>query len=71
MIGLEAMFAGPICRASMNPARSLAPAVVSGHLDSLWLYLIAPPLGAGLATVACRCVHESPCCCPAPKEAHP
>lgn len=43
---LEAMFAGPICGASMNPARSLAPALVSGHLESLWVYLVATPLGA-------------------------
>ncbi|HVV55946.1 MAG TPA: aquaporin, partial [Mucilaginibacter sp.] len=46
VVGLEAMFAGPICGASMNPARSLAPAVVSGHLASLWIYLIAPVIGA-------------------------
>ena len=46
---LEAMFAGPICGASMNPARSLAPAVVSGHLEHLWIYLTAPVLGASLA----------------------
>ena len=49
VIALEAMFAGPVCGASMNPARSLAPAVVSGTMDSLWLYLAAPPAGALLA----------------------
>jgi len=49
VVGLEAMFAGPICGASMNPARSLAPAMVSGHLEHLWLYIIAPITGAALA----------------------
>lgn len=44
----EAMFAGPICGASMNPARSLAPAVMSGNIQSLWIYLTAPFLGAVL-----------------------
>jgi aquaporin NIP len=43
---LEAMFAGPICGASMNPVRSLAPAIVSGHTEHLWIYLSAPILGA-------------------------
>jgi aquaporin Z len=52
VIALDAMFAGPICGASMNPARSLAPALVSNHLSSLWLYLTAPVLGA-LAAVPC------------------
>ena len=49
VIALEAMFAGPICGASMNPARSLAPALVSGHLEHLWIYLIATVLGALVA----------------------
>ncbi len=46
LIGLEAMFAGPACGASMNPVRSLAPAVVSGHFEHLWLYIVAPFAGA-------------------------
>lgn len=50
-IGLEALFAGPISGASMNPARSLAPALVSGHLEHLWVYLAGPALGS-LAGVA-------------------
>ncbi|MEO8885519.1 MAG: aquaporin [Mucilaginibacter sp.] len=49
VVGLEAMFAGPICGASMNPARSIAPAIVSGHLEHLWLYIAAPVAGAILA----------------------
>jgi len=46
IVALEAMFAGPICGASMNPARSLAPAVVSGHTEHLWIYLSATIFGA-------------------------
>jgi aquaporin NIP len=49
VIGLEALFAGPICGASMNPARSFAPAIVSGHLLNLWIYLSAPFLGSIVA----------------------
>jgi aquaporin Z len=63
VIALEALFAGPVSGASMNPARSLAPAVVAGQLGSLWVYLTAPVLGAALAVPLCRCVHERPCCC--------
>lgn len=62
VVALEAMFAGPICGASMNPARSLAPAVVSGHLEHLWIYLVAPTLGALLAIPACRCTQNDGCC---------
>ncbi len=46
---LEAMFAGPICGASMNPIRSLSPAIVSGHIEHLWVYLTAPLVGAIVA----------------------
>jgi aquaporin Z len=68
VIALEAMFAGPICGASMNPARSLAPALVSGHFEHLWIYLVAPPLGAVAAMFACRCVREEGCCARLKKE---
>jgi aquaporin Z len=46
VIALEALFAGPVCGASMNPARSFAPAVVTGQLGAVWIYLAAPVLGA-------------------------
>lgn len=48
---LEAMFAGPVTGASMNPARSIAPALVSGHLVHLWIYIAAPITGALLAVL--------------------
>ncbi len=57
VISLEAMFAGPISGASMNPARSFAPAIVSGHLEHLWLYLIAPVVGALLGVVIFKAIH--------------
>jgi len=46
VVALEAMFAGPICGASMNPARSIAPALISQHLEHLWLYIVAPVVGS-------------------------
>jgi MIP family channel proteins len=51
-VGLDAMFGGPISGASMNPARSLGPALVSGDLHALWIYLTAPLLGAALGALA-------------------
>ncbi|MDB5090189.1 MAG: Aquaporin [Mucilaginibacter sp.] len=54
VVGLEAMFAGPVCGASMNPARSISPAIVSGHLEHLWVYIIAPITGASLAVPVCN-----------------
>lgn len=62
VVALEAMFAGPVCGASMNPARSIAPALVSGQLSYLWIYLTAPVIGALLAVPGCRCVQPSGCC---------
>ena len=55
---LEAMFAGPICGASMNPARSISPALASGHLEHLWLYIAAPILGAAAAIPVCKFLHH-------------
>src|SRR5207237_10768194 len=51
-IGLDAMFGGPISGASMNPMRSLGPALVSGDLHGLWLYIAAPIAGASLGALA-------------------
>lgn len=62
VILLEAMFAGPMTKASMNPARSLAPAIISGNLEHLWLYLTAPFLGAATAVVSCKWVKDDKCC---------
>ena len=62
VIALEAMFAGPISGASMNPARSLAPALLSLRLEHLWLYLAAPILGAVVSVAVCRCVQPPGCC---------
>lgn len=55
-VGLDAMFGGPISGASMNPARSLGPALVSGDLHALWLYLLAPLVGAAWGALGYRFV---------------
>ena len=62
VIALEALFAGPISGASMNPARSLGPAVVSGYFHHLWIYLAAPLAGSVMAVGACRCLQNPECC---------
>ncbi len=62
VVALEALFAGPITGASMNPARSLGPALVSGELGALWLYVAAPIAGALAAVATCRVVRKPGCC---------
>ena len=55
---LEALVAGPISGASMNPARSLGPALVSGEINSLWIYLVAPIIGGILASYCWRALDK-------------
>lgn len=62
VVAFEALLAGPISGASMNPARSLAPALVSGHLAAVWIYIVAPATGACLAIFSCRCIRDGGCC---------
>lgn len=63
-VALGALVGGPISGASMNPARSLGPAVMSGSLGVMWLYTLAPALGAGFAVLGCRWVRGAACCSP-------
>ena len=58
-VALEALFAGPLTGASMNPARSLGPAIANGQLESLWIYVIATTIGAILAVVSFGYLHNA------------
>ena len=71
VIALEAMFAGPVSGASMNPARSFAPALVSMRFDSLWIYLVAPIMGAVASVALCRCIQAPGCCCQTSEDGSP
>ena len=64
-VGFDAMFGGPISGASMNPARSTGPAIVSGDLHALWIYMVAPVLGAALGALAYQLVRGEPASAPA------
>ena len=58
-VGVESMFAGPITGASMNPARSIGPAIMSGNLEHLWIYIVATILGAVFASMVFLRVFKS------------
>ena len=59
-VGLDAMFGGPVTGASMNPARSLGPAIAAADLTSIWVYLTAPFLGAVIAAVTYQLLRDEP-----------
>ncbi len=62
VVCVEALFAGPVTGASMNPARSFGPSIMSGQISLLWLYFLAPITGAILATYSCRFIRDQDCC---------
>lgn len=58
VVGLSVLWAGPVTGASMNPARSIAPALVSLDINSLWIYIAGPVIGAAISVIAFRIVHK-------------
>lgn len=69
VVAFEAMLGGPVSGASMNPARSLGPALISWHAQGLWIYFIAPITSAALAVIACKHLHRwTGACCNATDE---
>lgn len=59
-IAMEAFVAGPLTKASMNPARSLGPAIASGNIGELWIYTVAPIAGALAGAILYRMIQEPP-----------
>jgi aquaporin NIP len=59
-VGLDALFGGPITGASMNPARSIGPALITGELHDLWVYIVGPLLGAAAGALAYQLVRGEP-----------
>lgn len=62
VIALEALLGGPVTKASMNPARSIGPALASWNFEHLWLYIVGPVTGALLASPTCRWIQGKDCC---------
>lgn len=58
VVGLSVLWAGPVTGASMNPARSIAPALVSLDFSSLWIYVAGPVIGAAISVITFRIVHK-------------
>lgn len=57
-IGLDAVFGGPTSGASMHPVRSTTPELVSNALHALWLYIVAPIIGASLGALTCQFIRS-------------
>jgi aquaporin NIP len=66
-VGLDALFGGPITGASMNPARSLGPGLVSGELHDLWIYVVGPVAGAAIGALAYQLVRGGQAPAPEPQ----